>query len=236
MTDRAAYRYPAGRLIVFTRAPVAGTVKTRLAAHIGTQAAVQLYTQLLQDTLATAVDAGLTPVELHVTPDTRHPVIRSLQDRLPITAHAQHGGDLGQRMYGALQNALAASEFALLIGSDCPVMTADYLHQACRELRTGKDLVLGPAEDGGYVLIGTRSCRQELFQDIPWGSDGVLPATRQRAQSLRLRYAELGTLWDIDTPADLERWQTERRSRPAPAPAAPTTIGWSHRHETEQIR
>ena len=224
MTSQAAYRYPAGRIIVFARAPVAGAVKTRLAAHIGAQAAAQLYTQLLQDTLGTAVDAGLTPVELHVTPDTRHPVIRSLLERLPITAHAQHGGDLGQRMYGALQDALAQSEFALLIGSDCAVMTADYLHQACRELQTNKDLVVGPAEDGGYVLIGARHCCQELFQDIPWGSDEVLPATRGRAQSLRLRYAELGTLWDIDTPADLERWHTERRSRPAQAPAADTKV------------
>jgi len=144
-------------------------------------------------------------------------IILSLLDGRTVTARAQRGADLGQRMYAALQRALRDAEFALLIGTDCPVMTGDYLDQACRQLQTGKDLVVGPAEDGGYVLIGARHGYSELFESIPWGTAEVLQATRERAQSLGLRYAELAVLWDLDTPADLARWRTQQRQRPAAA-------------------
>jgi rSAM/selenodomain-associated transferase 1 len=220
MTSVAAYRYPAGRLLVFARAPVAGAVKTRLAAGIGARAAARFYRELVCATLDTAVGARLAPVELYVTPDTSHPFFRSLTQRWPISARCQQGANLGQRMYSALEHALRDSQFALLIGSDCPVMGADYLDQACRELQSGKDLIVGPAEDGGYVLIGARRCCQPLFESVPWGTDAVLQVTRARAQSLGLRYAELGVLWDIDTAADLQRWRNRQR---APHPPAQTT-------------
>jgi rSAM/selenodomain-associated transferase 1 len=203
---------------------VAGSVKTRLATCIGSEAAVELHRELMLGTLELAVNARLAPLELYVTPDTSHPFIQSLARRLPISLRCQQGTDLGQRMCGALQDALRDSEFALLIGSDCPVMTADYLDQACRELRAGADLVVGPAEDGGYVLIGARRCCPRLFEAIPWGSSAVLQATRERAQSQQLRYAELAVLWDVDTPADLERWRNLRESSLEPGRAVPVTV------------
>jgi rSAM/selenodomain-associated transferase 1 len=215
MTDAASYRHPAGRLLIFARAPVAGAVKRRLAAGIGAEAAARVYRELLRGTLDMALQARLAPVELCVTPDTRHPSIRALLDGRAVTARAQHGADLGQRMYTALQQALGKAEFALLIGTDCPVMTEGYLDQACRELRSGRDLVVGPAEDGGYVLIGARHGYSELFESVPWGTAEVLPTTRERAQSLGLRYAELPVLWDLDTPADLARWRAQQRRHPA---------------------
>ncbi|UCE76242.1 MAG: TIGR04282 family arsenosugar biosynthesis glycosyltransferase [Gammaproteobacteria bacterium] len=236
MTDLASYRYPAGRLLIFARAPVAGAVKTRLAASIGAAAAARLYRQLVQGTLDTVLQAGLAPVDLYVTPNTTHPFIRSLAQRLPITALQQQGVDLGERMYNALQDTLRTSEFALLIGTDCPVMTATYLHQACRQLEAGKDLVVGPTEDGGYVLIGARRAYRELFDSVPWGSAEVLQATRERAESLGLRYAELGALWDLDTPADLARWHTQQRPRPAAVTDSNHSARWSNRHEPDQIR
>lgn len=215
MISDPAYRYPAGRLLIFARAPVAGTVKTRLAASIGAEAAAQLCRELLRGTVDRALGARLAPLDLYVAPDTAHPFVRALAQRLPVTLRQQRGADLGERMYAALQHALGDSDFAVLIGTDCPVMTGDYLHQACRELQAGTDLVVGPAEDGGYVLIGARRACRELFDAVPWGSAEVLQATRERAQALRLRYAELATLWDLDTPADLARWHRQQGLRPA---------------------
>jgi len=216
MTDLATCRYPAGRLLIFARAPVAGAVKTRLAASIGAAAAARLYRELVQGTLDKALQARLAPVDLYVAPNTTHPFIRSLAHRLPISVQQQQGADLGARMYNALRDTLRNSEFALLIGTDCPVMTADYLNRACRELQAGRDLVVGPAEDGGYVLIAARRAYRELFEAVPWGSAEVLQATRERAESLGLRYAELGVLWDLDTPADLARWRAQQ-DQPSPA-------------------
>jgi rSAM/selenodomain-associated transferase 1 len=216
MTDLATCRYPAGRLLIFARAPVAGAVKTRLAASIGAAAAARLYRELVQGTLDKALQARLAPVDLYVAPNTTHPFIRSLAHRLPITVQQQQGADLGARMYNALRDSLRNSEFVLLIGTDCPVMTGDYLDQACRQLQAGRDLVVGPAEDGGYVLIAARRAYRELFEAVPWGSAEVLQATRERAESLGLRYAELGVLWDLDTPADLARWRAQQ-GQPSPA-------------------
>lgn len=223
MTSATALRYPDARLLVFARAPVAGAVKTRLAAHIGAQAAAQLYRELVQGTLDMALAARLAPVHLFVTPDTDHPFIQSLAQRLPLSVHCQQGADLGERMHHALQDALSDSAYALLIGTDCPVMTGAYLEQALRGLQDGSELVIGPAEDGGYLLIGARRCCAELFEAVPWGSAGVLQATRDRARALRLRYAELGVLWDIDTPADLERWRRLQNEPRVPAHAATIT-------------
>ena len=224
MTDLATCRYPAGRLLIFARAPVAGAVKTRLAASIGAAAAARLYRELVQGTLDKALQARLAPVDLYVAPNTTHPFIRSLAHRLPISVQQQQGADLGARMYNALRDTLRNSEFALLIGTDCPVMTADYLARACRELQAGRDLVLGPTEDGGYALIGVRRCQPELFAALPWGTDQVLRLTRERAHSLGLRYAELPVLWDIDTLADLERWRREYRWPANPAASRSTTV------------
>ena len=205
---RPDYRYPAGRILVFARAPVAGSVKTRLAAHIGPQAAARLYECLLRDTVAMALRSQLAPVELHVTPRIRHPVFASLANGQPLELRLQKGADLGQRMHHALCNALQTASFALLIGTDCPALSTDHLQQACRLLTTGHSVVLGPTEDGGYVLIATRRCDERLFSDIPWSSDRVLQLTRERLQALRLSYKELETLWDLDRPEDLSRWCT----------------------------
>jgi len=208
MTRQPDYRYPDGRILVFAKAPVAGEVKTRLAAQIGKQAAALLYEQLLRDTLGMAVRTGLAPVELHVASQPSHPLFVSLADTQPIEVRLQQGADLGQRMCHAIQAALCTGRFALLIGTDCPAMTAAYLQRACRQLDAGSAVVLGPAEDGGYVLIGARSCDERMFRDIPWGSDRVLQQTRARLQTLKLPHSELDTLWDLDRLEDLRRWHT----------------------------
>jgi glycosyltransferase A (GT-A) superfamily protein (DUF2064 family) len=109
----------------------------------------------------------------------------------------------------------------LIIGSDCPALTADHLHQAAAAL-AAHAAVLIPAEDGGYVLIGLRRARAEVFADIAWSTPQVLPATRDRLRSAGLAWMELPALWDVDRPADLTRLARLAATRPelAAAPAA----------------
>ena len=99
----------------------------------------------------------------------------------------------------------AANGPALLIGTDCPALTADHLRAAADVLRAGSDAVLIPAEDGGYVLIGARVPHPALFDAMPWGTAGVMAETRRRLVALGLSWREPATLWDVDVPADLER-------------------------------
>jgi rSAM/selenodomain-associated transferase 1 len=210
MGNTAVCRYPAGRILVFAKAPLAGQVKTRLASGIGERAAAVLYEQLVRDTVTEAVHAKLAPVTLYA--GSSHPLFVALGDKHDIAIKIQQGADLGLRMHNAIQNELEQAEFVVLIGTDCPVMTADYLDQACRELCAGTGFVFGPAEDGGYVLIGARSAEEKLFTDMRWSTSQLMQHTRERLRLLNQRHAELETLWDLDTPEDLERWQTLSRS------------------------
>jgi len=222
---------------VFAKAPVPGQVKTRLADGIGSEEAAVLYRQLLEQTVARAVASGLAPVELQVTPDKRHPSFTTLADRYAIPITLQTGGDLGQRMAAALRSALQDSDFVLLIGTDCPAMDEDYLLAACELLDKGADAVVGPAEDGGYVLIGLRRFDARLFNDIPWSSGQVMDTTRERLRSLGWRWEELPALWDLDRPEDLLRWQRETRLLTPVGFASPTATrrrpptGWGERSE-----
>ena len=203
----APYRYPEGRILVFARAPVAGRVKTRLAAVVGTGRAAALYRSWLRTTVERAVTARLAPVELWTTPAVGHPYFAELMTDYDLRVRPQGDGDLGRRMERALRLALEEASFAILIGSDCPLMDGDYLEAACARLQDGMEMVIGPAEDGGYVLLGARRCETALFRDMPWGSERVLAHTRKRLLALGCRWAELDALWDIDTAEDLRRWE-----------------------------
>ena len=109
-------------------------------------------------------------------------------------------------MANALALALAEGAPALLIGSDCPPLSAEYLRAAAAACSCGNDAVVGPAEDGGYVLIGlARSPLAQLFENMPWGSALIMRETRLRLEQLGWRWIELATLWDVDRPEDLPR-------------------------------
>ena len=189
------------RILVFAKAPVPGEVKTRLVPALGARAAAELHARLARRTIDMAVAAQVAPVEIWCSPDDAHPFFRALE--LPL--RIQRGRDLGERMANALCDALSARRFAILIGTDCPSMTGEYLREAAGRLAGGEDAVLGPAEDGGYVLIGLRRPEARVFQRIPWGSAQVLAATRRRLVGLGLRWHELPCLWDVDRAEDLAR-------------------------------
>jgi rSAM/selenodomain-associated transferase 1 len=193
--------------IVFARAPHAGSVKTRLIPLLGAAGAAALHGQLLRHTLATATNAGLGPVELHGAPDDSDAFLKECARRFGVALLPQQGRDLGERLCHAFDDGLARHSRVIIIGCDCPVLTEQHLRDAHAALEQDNNYaVLVPAEDGGYALIGLSRCDARLFQDIAWGSDTVLAATRLRLQALGWRWRELETLWDIDRPEDYRRW------------------------------
>jgi rSAM/selenodomain-associated transferase 1 len=192
--------------LVFAKAPRAGEVKTRLIPLLGAGGAAALHRQLVHRTLATACDAGLSAVELHAAPDVHDDDLRACALRFGVALLPQRGADLGERLRHAFDDGLARHGRVLVIGTDCPVLTAQHLRDAAAALEHGNDAVLIPAEDGGYALIGLTRCDDRLFEDVPWGGDQVLAVTRERLRALKWRWQELETLWDIDRPEDYRRW------------------------------
>ena len=188
--------------MVFCRAPVAGRVKTRLARAIGAEAASRCHRALAEHCLETIASAALAPLQLWCSPDTRDAFFVHQQSRFELDLQPQSSGDLGEKMHAAFEVALRDADYAVVIGTDCPALDADYLHRALLALRNGAPAVIGPAEDGGYVLLGLRRNDRHLFTDIPWGSDAVFAMTRGR---LPEDAQILPPLWDIDLVEDLQR-------------------------------
>lgn len=203
-------QFPDARLLIFAKAPVPGQVKTRLIPQLGITGATDLHQRLVIETLTMASTENLFPIELWCAPDTQHAFFSDCKKKFPLTLHPQQGHDLGQRMHHALRTALSRCQHAILIGSDCPVMQSDYLTDALTTLQNKNDVVIGPAEDGGYVLIGMNKPAAAVFNDMPWGSDQVLAQTRQQLKQQHLRWQELALLWDVDRHPDWLRYQQQR--------------------------
>ena len=200
------------RIVVFAKAPAPGRVKTRLIPTLGEAGAAALHRRLVMHTLRAAQEADLGPVELWCAPDTHHAFFSECERGFGVSLHSQCEGDLGARMRRALENVLGRAERAILVGSDIPALSAQYLRDAERALSRAHDAVIGPAEDGGYVLIGLARCDPDLFRDIPWGEPEVLAETRGRIAALRWRCFELPALSDVDRPEDLKRLPEEMRA------------------------
>jgi uncharacterized protein len=185
-------------IIVFARPPLPGAAKTRLIPALGDWGAARLHARLVRQAVRTALAAGCGPVEVHAA--ARHSFFHSLG----VPFRLQRGSDLGARMY----HALARAPGAILIGTDCPELTAADLRRAQRLLHGGYQLVLAPAEDGGYALIGARHVAAEIFRNIAWGTASVYGETVKRLKPYRWR--ALRTVWDVDRPADLPRLRALR--------------------------
>ncbi|WP_022822875.1 TIGR04282 family arsenosugar biosynthesis glycosyltransferase [Hymenobacter norwichensis] len=192
-------------LLIFARHPELGRVKTRLAAGIGAEVALAVYEELLQHTYdVTAGVAAHKTVWLAEAPTTagRLPAVwSSYEQRL------QFPGDLGLKMQAAFSYAFSrGATAAVIIGTDCPGLTAPTLQQAYAALAT-HEMVIGPAEDGGYYLLGMNELYQDLFANKSWSTDSVLAHTLADAARLGLRVAQLPTLRDVDDAADLAAWR-----------------------------
>ena len=161
---------------------------------------------MTERTVATAFAAGIGPVTLCCEPDATHDTFLKMVARMKITLRQQPQGDLGARMRVAFAGSTGP---VLLIGSDCPALTEAHLRSAALALRDGNDVVLIPAERGGYVLLGMRKAQPALFSKIAWGGSSVLADTRARIVEQRLMLVERPPLWDVDTEIDLARLERE---------------------------
>jgi rSAM/selenodomain-associated transferase 1 len=193
---------------VLAKAPVPGTVKTRLIPALGAEAAARLQSRLIAQAVETACTAATGMVTLWAAPDATHPLFVELAARHPISLAKQPDGDLGARMLAAF----ARSTPTLVIGTDCPPLTCEHLREAARHLGEETEAVVIPAEDGGYVLIGLRRPEPALFTDMTWSTDTVMVETRTRLARIGLAWRELPPLWDLDRPEDLERLGTLERA------------------------
>jgi len=202
------YLFSEARILVFSKAPIPGQVKTRLCPPLTAQAATQVHQQLTTETLTMACTEAICPVQLWCGPSPTHIFFKTLEKRFPITLKKQSGTHLGERMHHAFKTALQSTQHVILIGSDSPSLSPKILKNAITALQNNYDITLAPAIDGGYTLIGLNQPQKLLFKDINWGKEDVLNTTLKRIKTLSLNYYELPLQWDVDTPEDLTRYQT----------------------------
>ena len=206
MTERASsisQLHP--RIAVFAREPLLGHVKSRLAKEIGEASALVVYRAMLARVTGLLGSADIADWDLWVTSNIFHKDFITNCNKTNI--YIQEGADLGAKMSRTIELTLQREDAnaAVVIGTDCPALTADYLQKALDALSSGVDVVLGPAEDGGYVLIGMGQPHPTLFSTIDWGTDRVMAQTLEAIGACGLSYQLLDTLWDVDRPEDLQR-------------------------------
>jgi len=201
------------RLIIFTRYPEPGTTKTRLIPKLGAEGAAELQRQMTRHIVSKVMEfRGLHPTALEVRFDGGDKNLMEAWLGIGFDYSPQGKGDIGLRMGRALEDGFGSGyDPVVIIGSDIPAITADIIQEALAGLKK-KDLVLGPASDGGYYLIGMHKttfiqANPRLFNGIHWGTDRVLPQTLAVAKELELSYTLLDTLDDVDRPEDLAVWQ-----------------------------
>ena len=216
------------RLILFAKRPIAGHAKTRLIPVLGADGALALYRAMLLDALATVTSLarpGHRRVEVSFdAPFSPDPAIAAACTALEVTA--QGSGNLGRRLFRALRSSTAAgSRATVFLGADSPTLRPERIVGAFRALTDGADLVIGPATDGGYVLIGAARVVAAPFRGIRWGGPDVLALTRENARTAGLRVVEVPGGDDVDDLDDLERLVRETED-PAVRARCPSTAAW----------
>jgi rSAM/selenodomain-associated transferase 1 len=197
-------KHPDARLLILSKAPDPGSVKTRLIPLLGAMGAARLYATMLHTGIDRLVAAGLCPVDLWCAPTTDHPFFIDCRQRYGVALQQQAEGDLGQRMAHALGVALRQSRYAVLVGADCPGLAVEDIEEGLQALEQGVDVVLGPALDGGYYLVAMRHRQAFLFDDMPWGSADILQLTESRLRARNVSWHKLALRRDLDTPKDYE--------------------------------
>ncbi|KXJ43847.1 MAG: hypothetical protein AXW16_05035 [Cycloclasticus sp. Phe_18] len=194
-------------LQIFAKAPIQGFVKTRLIAELGDKKATDVYIELLDRTINLALTSEYK-TQIWCAPNQQYDFFQFNKQKYGVILKDQLGRGLGERMQYALRQGLKEADEVMLIGADCPVFTTEYLIKAFEALRLS-DVVLGPAEDGGFVLVGCRKTHEKMFDGVNWGHSTVLEQTVDAITKAGLTSQLLPMLWDVDTPADLKRWRND---------------------------
>ena len=205
------------RLLIFSRYPVPGKAKTRLIPALGTQGAAQLHQRMTEYAVkvARSIHGSNSEDDHGITVYCTGARLRDFRAWLgpDLQYKTQASGDLGQRMEEAFKATfVAGSNHAIGIGTDVPEISSILLRQAYQNL-DNHDIVLGPAADGGYYLIGMNTLHPELFVGVDWGTEHVYEQTRKICTHLDLRVAELPMLNDVDRPEDLNTLRNDPRFR-----------------------
>jgi len=198
----------AATIAILARAPSPGQAKTRLIPALGAQGAARAQRRFTRNTLCLAASADTGPVTLWCAPDADQLFFRALHRAGGVALQSQCDGDLGARMQHACAHHFASrlDQPLLLIGTDCAVLAPGHLQAVARALKQ-HEVVVVPAEDGGYVLIGMRRLIPEVFERIDWSTPQVMTQTRERLTQAGVEWLEMPTLWDVDEPADWLRLQ-----------------------------
>jgi rSAM/selenodomain-associated transferase 1 len=181
-------------ICIFAKPPVPGAVKTRLATALGPQRAAELARAFLEDTIA-AVKALPWAQPILSSPEPTC-------SELPVLMQGE--GDLGARIERVLRNALQLASLAIAIGADAPALPARLL-EAARDALGRADAVIGPADDGGFYLLGLRTCPERLLAGLPWSAPDTFARTTERLRERGLRVEVLERWFDVDRPEDLDR-------------------------------
>ncbi|MDR9419835.1 TIGR04282 family arsenosugar biosynthesis glycosyltransferase [Gracilimonas sp.] len=193
------------KLIVFVKNPEQGKVKTRLAASIGDEEALSVYKKLLAHTAAIAQEVNC---DREVWYSRFIPENDMWRDE-HFNKKTQVGDNLGSRMSKAFEKTFQSEQYnkAIIIGSDCAELTAEIIQEAFNKL-SSTDFVIGPAVDGGYYLLGMKTFRPKVFEEIEWSTGSVFESTVQKIKEMGASYAELEKLNDVDT---IEDWKKVQR-------------------------
>ncbi len=204
----ASSSMPRAALMVFAKAPIPGQVKTRLCPPLTQDEAATVHGSFVLDTLE-RTKAAVARLKLHAdrylacAPSSAHVFFKIMQERQHVSLLDQEGPDLGARMHRAFETLFDRGyQRVVVVGTDVPSLPLEYYEQAFALLEQ-HDVVLGPAMDGGYYMIGLKQAAPALFQDVPWSTARVLAITCEKAKGLGLVIGFLPEWRDIDTIEDL---------------------------------
>lgn len=192
-------------IAILSKAPVPGTVRTPLIPLVGAVGAATLYERCTDHAIATAVEAGIGPVELWCRPSMLNPFFAEMARAHPITLRVQGSGDLGMRLFRTFEALLTSHPLAIVMGSNCPALLPVHLRMVAEALDDGYDAAFVPMDDGRCAAGGMRKASEEVFKELSWTRGTVMDALKSRLREVRWRWLELPALWDLDMPGGFAR-------------------------------
>ncbi len=216
-------------LAVMARAPAPGKVKTRLCLPLGPEQAAEFYECVLRDVLGALIPPARWDTWVAYAERSRDYFLQLPEHGMALLP--QRGASLGERMHAVFVDLCHAGyRQVVLVGSDIPTLRAASVMQACEVLEQERsDLVLGPADDGGYYLIGLTRPEERLFGGIAWSTASVLEQTLARARELELRVQRVPGAYDVDVVKDMERLRRDMEGSRELRRRSPRTCAWIRR-------